>query len=330
VPTDRLTKVKGSRSARALASRGPWADAAIRAAGAVVWRPSGRDQVEVALVHRPQYDDWSLPKGKADAGESPALTAWREVEEETGFRTVVGRALTSVTYEVAGKPKTVQYFAARAVDDGTFVPNKEVDQLVWLPPREAAARMTYEYDQAVLATFSVLPAELAGVVVVRHARAGHRESFDGDDRDRPLDGRGRRQAAALGVQLLPFHPLLVGSAPLERCIATVTPTAERLSLRVVPEPALSEQAYRDEPAAARRRIVELAELVAELQSDGEGGAAMVCSQGGVIPGVVKSLAARHSVQIGPVSTPKASYWYLSFDGRDLVQADHHTAPELDG
>ncbi|WP_328842228.1 NUDIX hydrolase [Nakamurella leprariae] len=326
---DRLSRTKSGRSARPLAGRGPWADAAIRAAGAVVWRPGDRDQVEIALVHRPRYDDWSLPKGKADPGESPALTAWREVAEETGFRTVVGRALTSVSYEVAGKPKTVQYFAARSVS-GTFVPNKEVDQLLWLNPREAAARMTYEYDQAVLATFSVLPAELSGVVVVRHARAGHRESFDGDDQDRPLDGKGRRQAVALADQLPPFQPLLVGSAPLERCTATVTPTADRLSLRVLAEPALSEEAYRDEPAAARRRIVELAELVAKRQADGDVGAAMVCSQGGVIPGVVKSLAARHSVQIGPVSTPKASYWYLSFDGRELVQADHHTAPELDG
>jgi 8-oxo-dGTP pyrophosphatase MutT (NUDIX family)/phosphohistidine phosphatase SixA len=313
----------------ALQGRGPWADAAIRAAGAVVWRPAGRDQVEVALVHRPRYDDWSLPKGKADAGESPALTAWREVEEETGFRTVIGRALTSVSYEVGGKPKTVQYFAARHVA-GTFVPNREVDELLWLAPREAATRMSYEYDQAVLATFSVLPADLSGVVVVRHARAGHRESFDGDDRARPLDGKGRRQAIALAGQLPPFRPLQIGSAPLERCTATVAPAAERLSLPVVAEPSLSEDAYRDEPAAARRRIVELAGLVAERQADGEIGAALVCSQGGVIPGVVKSLAARNSVPVGPVSTPKASYWYLSFDGRDLVQADRHPAPDLDG
>ena len=108
----------------------------IRAAGAVLWRPSRRYGVRIALVHRPRYDDWSLPKGKAEPGEVPLVTAAREVEEETGFRAAIGRSLTTVSYKVNGGPKTVQYFAARRMG-GLFTPNKEVDKLEWLPMAKA-------------------------------------------------------------------------------------------------------------------------------------------------------------------------------------------------
>jgi len=91
---------------------------------------------------------------------------------------------------------------------------------------------------------------------------------------------------------------------------------------VLVEPVLDEDAYRDDPAGARRRLVELA------SSEVDGGSVVVCSQGGVIPGVVKSLAGRSDVPIGEVSTPKAAYWFLSFDGRRLVQADSYPSPAV--
>ena len=291
----------------------------IRAAGAVLWRPSRRHGVRIAVVHRPRYDDWSLPKGKAEAGEVPPVTAAREVEEETGFRAALGRSLTTVSYTTNAGPKTVQYFSARRLG-GLFSPNKEVDRLEWLPLARAAERMSYEFDRAVLTTFALEPAEQSGVLLVRHARAGHREAYDGDDADRPLDAKGRRQAEALVGELGVFAPAAVHSAPLERCRATVAPLAQSMDQDVVLEPALAEDAYRDDPAAARRRLVELAP---DTES---GGTVVVCSQGGVIPGVVKSLAGRSDVPIGLVSTPKAAYWFLSFDGRRLVQADSYPSP----
>jgi 8-oxo-dGTP diphosphatase len=293
--------------------------AVIRAAGAVLWRPSRRDGLKVALVHRPRYDDWSLPKGKAEQGEVIQVTAAREVQEETGFRAAIGRSLTTVSYTTSAGPKTVHYFAARCMA-GFFTPNKEVDRLEWLPIAKAGAAMTYEFDRAVLATFALEPAAQQGVLLVRHARAGQREAWSGEDERRPLDGKGRRQAAALVGELSVFAPLTVHSAPLERCRATVTPLAEKLGTPVVAERALTEESYRDDPAAARRRLVDLA---AEQEP---GGTTVVCSQGGVIPGVVKSLAARDEVPVAGVSTPKAAYWFLSFDGRRLVQADQYPAP----
>ena len=293
--------------------------AVIHAAGAVLWRPSRRYGVRVALVHRPRYDDWSLPKGKAEPGEVPIVTAAREVQEETGCRAAIGRSLTTVSYKANGGPKTVHYFAAKRIG-GTFTPNKEVDQLEWLPPAKAAELMTYEFDQAVLSTFSLEPAALTGVVLLRHARAGHREEYPGDDALRPLDAKGRKQAQSLIAELTAFAPDAIHSAPLERCRATVAPLAETLGKEVFFEPVLAEDAYRDDPAGARRRLVELA---AEQQ---DGGTVLVCSQGGVIPGVVKSLAGRSDVPIGEVSTPKAAYWFLSFDDRRMVQADSYPSP----
>ncbi len=301
------------------------APAVIRAAGAVLWKPSQRYGLRIALVHRPRYDDWSLPKGKAEPGEVVPVTAAREVQEETGFRAAIGRSLTTVSYTTSAGPKTVHYFAARRMA-GFFTPNKEVDKLAWLPVDAARDRMSYEFDRAVLATFGLEPAAQQGVLLVRHARAGRRANWSGDDDQRPLDAKGRRQAAALVGELSVFAPDQVRSAPLERCRATVAPLAEKLGTGIEFEKALSEEAYRDDPAAARRRIVDLAVGLARAGKPAE--TTVVCSQGGVIPGVVKSLATRDEVSVAGVQTPKAAYWFLSFDGRRLVQADPYPAPQV--
>ncbi|TKV61430.1 NUDIX domain-containing protein [Nakamurella flava] len=299
----------------------PPPDGVVQAAGTVLWRPSRRHGVLIALVHRPRYDDWSLPKGKAEPGELAPVTAARETVEETGFTTAIGRSLTTVSYRTSAGPKVVQYFTGRCLT-GEFTPNKEVDRLEWLPPAKARDLMTYEFDRAVLNTFGLEDPALPGVLLVRHARAGSRDSWDGRDADRPLDGKGRRQSAALVPVLRAFCPTAVHTAPLERCWATVDPTARALSLPVTPQPALSEEAYRDDPAGARRVIVELATSAAP------GNTVVACSQGGVIPGVIKSLAGRSGVPIGAVGTPKAASWYLCFEGRRLIQADAYPAPSV--
>lgn len=125
--------------------RGP-----IRAAGCVLWRSSPRDgTVEIALVHRPKYDDWSHPKGKLKRGETALAGAVREVEEETGYACSPGVRLPSLRYEVAGREKTVAYWEAEALT-GTFQPNSEVDHLIWLPPPMARHRLSYAHDREVL------------------------------------------------------------------------------------------------------------------------------------------------------------------------------------
>ena len=110
------------------------ANKAVLAAGAVLWRASDDgSEPEVAVIHRPRYDDWSLPKGKVEVGENEPVTAVREVHEETGFSCHLGRRLASVSYPVETQGiKKVRYWAAHIVD-GEFAPNSEVDELKWLP-----------------------------------------------------------------------------------------------------------------------------------------------------------------------------------------------------
>lgn len=126
----------------------------IRAAGAVVWREAA-DGPRVAVIHRPRQNDWSLPKGKLEAGEDELATAVRETEEETGWAVEVGAELTTTAYEVAGEPKTVRYWAMRA-RHGAFAPTHEVDALEWLPLALARQRLTYERDVGVLDRFAQL------------------------------------------------------------------------------------------------------------------------------------------------------------------------------
>ncbi|MEI5099176.1 NUDIX hydrolase [Streptomyces sp. PmtG] len=130
----------------------------VRAAGCVLWRRSPLDgALEICVVHRPKYDDWSHPKGKLKPGETPLECALREVQEETGFSCVPGAALPAAHYLANGRPKRVEYWAAEAAT-GRFTPNREVDRLRWLPPDEARTRLTQLRDRelldALLTTFS--------------------------------------------------------------------------------------------------------------------------------------------------------------------------------
>lgn len=126
------------------------ADNLVRAAGAVLV-----DGDRVALVHRPRYDDWTLPKGKHEPGEGDIEAALREVREETGFHGRIERDLGVVRYTVEKqgvvRPKVVRYYVMRAAAAGAFVPNDEVDELRWVTREQAARLLTYERDREVLA-----------------------------------------------------------------------------------------------------------------------------------------------------------------------------------
>lgn len=171
------------------------ASVTVRAAGAVLWRPAGAD-VEVAVIHRPRYDDLSLPKGKLDPGEHPLIAACREVVEETGVTPVVGPRLPTVSYLAPGAagpvPKTVDYWAMRAASTHhEFTPNREVDDVRWLPPAEARALLTYDHDRPLIDAFTALQPITGTALLIRHGQAGSRETWSGDDRLRPVDKIGR-------------------------------------------------------------------------------------------------------------------------------------------
>ncbi|MFD4786063.1 NUDIX hydrolase [Streptomyces sp. NPDC058459] len=122
----------------------------VHAAGCVLWRRApGTGALEVCLVHRPRWDDWSHPKGKLKRGESALAAAVREVAEETGYAAETGPELPTLRYPVEGRPKQVRYWAAEAVS-GAFTPNSEVDEVVWLALTEARARLTQPRDRDLL------------------------------------------------------------------------------------------------------------------------------------------------------------------------------------
>ena len=125
----------------------------MRAAGGLVVR-DGDDGTEVLLVHRPRYDDWTFPKGKVDQGESDEDAAIREVEEETGYRCSLELELPSTRYfDARGRPKLVRYWLMRVVN-GEFVVNNEVDQIEWLTPAAASAKLTYHRDRELAEYFA--------------------------------------------------------------------------------------------------------------------------------------------------------------------------------
>jgi 8-oxo-dGTP diphosphatase len=136
----------------------PTKSGVVRAGGGVVWRPGADGEPEVILVHRPKYDDWSLPKGKLHAGEDEVTAALREVQEETGLRCVLGEELPVSRYhDRFGRPKTVRYWAMTPEPGSstTFVPNNEVDEVRWLTPGDAAALLSYDRDREILRALRV-------------------------------------------------------------------------------------------------------------------------------------------------------------------------------
>jgi 8-oxo-(d)GTP phosphatase len=280
------------------------ADRIVAAAGGAVWRRSPGDATEVALVHRPRYDDWSLPKGKLDAGEHALTAAVREIDEETGLAVVAGRRSLRTSYPVAEGLKRVDYWVMQALG-GTFEPDHEVDDLRWLPVPAAADLCSHEQDRTVLAdlTRTDVP-PMPTLVLVRHGRAGSRSDWDGPDDLRPLDERGRAQAQRLGEVLPAFGPVEVLSAPPVRCRDTVEPLAERLGLDIGPAPELGEEGFEDDPEAGLDLVERL------LAPRDRPGVTVVCSQGGAIPSVLMALGVQFAETRDYPPCAKGSAWVL--------------------
>jgi 8-oxo-(d)GTP phosphatase len=228
-------------AAQAPAPDGRETDGPVLAAGALLWRP-GPGGPEVALVHRPKYDDWSLPKGKADKGETPPLTAVREVLEETGHPVALGRPLPNQRYQVTGadglqREKLVRWWVAEVAPptrDGTGVEQPtirlaqetEIDAVEWLPVGEVPARASRPADVDLVAAWLSGPQRTRALIVLRHANAVARRSWDGPDVERPLTPRGLVQARALPRLLAAYGVSRLISSPAARCVQTLTPYAE--------------------------------------------------------------------------------------------------------
>lgn len=129
-------------------------DGVVRAAGGIVWRRTPSGSVEVLVVHRDRYDDWTFPKGKLDPGETWEQAAVREVHEETGVVPLLGDEVGATDYfDARGRPKQARYWAMTVGEDTGFTPDEEITARAWVPVGEVAGRLTYERDIPVLDAF---------------------------------------------------------------------------------------------------------------------------------------------------------------------------------
>ncbi|GAB10723.1 NTP pyrophosphohydrolase MutT [Gordonia araii NBRC 100433] len=295
---------------------------AVWAGGGVLWRPNEKSgRPEIAVIHRPRYDDWTLPKGKTESGETVYASAVREIFEETGYTVTLGRHLRQVTYAVNGsKRKHVRYWSAR-MTGGEFAANKEVDELAWVTPDEARSMLTYTLDRMVVDEFLSLPADLHTLLLVRHAKAGRRGRYSGPDEQRPLERVGRAQAQALADLLPLFGARRLHAADRARCVQTLEPLSKRLGGKKIHiEKRLTEEAYDHDPERARQRMVDLARK--------QDGVHVVCSQGKAIAPLMKWWSERDGFTVPPNRNRKASTWVLSIDADGRVLAADHIADPL--
>jgi len=210
----------------------------IRAAGGAVLRSGPGRRLEVLLVHRPGHRDWTLPKGKVEDGEAEEDCALREVAEETGLDCLLGPELGASRYrDRRGRDKGVRYWAM-AVRDGGFVANDEVDEVRWMALPAASRQLSYPGDRAILEAIEPTLGSL--VLLVRHARAGDRDRWTQDDRLRPLDERGQRQARAMVTPLAGWAVTRLVSSPYVRCVQTLEPLSAHLGLPIEHDVAVAE------------------------------------------------------------------------------------------
>ncbi|ANY05613.1 NUDIX hydrolase [Pseudonocardia sp. HH130630-07] len=298
----------------------PTGPADVVAAGTVPYRIGTDGTLEVALVHRPRYDDWSLPKGHQDPGEALTLTALRETAEEARLDCRLGGRLGYTEYRVPGQGrKVVHYWAAEVVGGHDFVATDETDSLRWASPAEAREVVDHEHDRTLISRLAGIGVPASTVVLVRHAKAGSRSAWDGDDDLRPLSGTGYTQADRLTPFLARFGADRAAAAPPLRCAQTIAPLVEKAGLdRPDTEPLLGEHGYWVDPAAGLARFRELATRP---------GVTLLCSQGGVIPDVVDRLLDPSDATDADLPSHKASTWVLGFGGTGtLLFADYYRRP----
>ena len=253
----------------------------IRAAGALLWRDNSDLSLEVALIHRTRYDDWSLPKGKLEMGETALQCAYREVQEETGIRATFTRQLGTVEYEESGQEKRVKYWAAHcALTNSEFVPNEEVDQMRWLSPSQALEQATHDSDKSIIEKFMSEEQHTDTLIILRHTKSLERGDWDEADSHRTLDETGFDQAQLLIKHLAPFAIDELYTSDYTRCVQTVTPLAHARGLSITTVPSLNEESFELDPEKA----ISFANALKQDEKN-----ILICSHNPVIPSMLRGI-----------------------------------------
>lgn len=263
----------------------------IYAAGVVCWRDQ-QGELEVLLVHREKYKDWSFPKGKQDPGEMLPETAVREMEEETGVRLKLGRKLSVMKYQVpSGEDKEVHYWASKlkpkAWKEAKFKPNDEIAQLQWVSAKKAAKSLSYEHDRDLLLEVVQLhqagELETRALILLRHAKATPREKWSGEEAKRPLLPEGKSQAKRLVKVLAAYSPKRLVTSPWTRCHQTVEPYAKTFRRTLISRSQLTELSNALSPRRTKHAVESLFDSAKS---------ALLCSHRPALPTITQTLASR--------------------------------------
>lgn len=287
----------------------------VRAAGGLIFRKTAKGNLRILIAHRPAYDDWSLPKGKADRGESPEETAIREVLEETGFHCRIVAPVGTTRHRIAGGVKEVRWFAMRPLPDSPgFEKNKEVDEVRWVSRKKARKLLDYENDRELVGSSDLRKLAQTGTIYLyRHAVAGDRLKWDGDDRLRPLTKKGRRQAAATAEALGETGIERIVTSPYDRCVQSVERLAELTRAKIEVAEALAEGP--DIDAAY--------ELVDSLV----GHNTVLCSHGDVIPAVINRMMWAGLSIDSRFYCSKGSIWQVEVDNGKFTTGHYIPPPD---
>lgn len=292
----------------------------VLAAGGVLWRGDPTDP-EVALVHRPHHDDWSLPKGKAKTDEHLLVTALREVSEETGHRPRIGPYLTTVRYRVTsgGHPanKVVTYWSMRS-DGGSFRASSEVDEMKWLELDEARRRVPSRADRSVLERFASTCRDTELLLLVRRgATASPAGRLKGRPEARLLNRSGRGQAASLVPVLGGLGATDLISADLPACIDMLAPFASATGLIVRREARLTRSGFAGNES----------DVTDQVRRDASSSQALVvCGEQRVLTGLLSALGHGSAVGPPPETKVKKGGWWLLHHRDGAVSAYERHAP----
>lgn len=288
----------------------------IWAAGTVVTRGVG-DAREVLVVHRPAYDDWSLPKGKLNPDEYGPVAAVRETLEETGLPVRLLSRLPDARYEVDKRRKTVEWWLATAAGEPARRRDHETDQVEWWTVAQAVARLSYPSDVGVLAA-ALRATPGVPFIVVRHAKAMARRQWKGADADRRLTERGRRQARALADVLAAFGVRHLASSAATRCVRTLAPYAQRAGLETQLFTELTEESAAADPDGVTWAMSQV-RAIAQASSE----PLALCGHRPVLPQMLDFLG------VALPKTPKpAELIVFSMSERGQARATTHIAPKL--
>jgi len=296
----------------------------IIAAGGVVWRETVDSKIELALIHRPKYQDWTFPKGKLDTGEEIISCAYREIMEETGLDIELGPFLGSVQYEAIDGLKQVSYWSAKALDTSKdFYANVEVDLLEWHEIDSAREKLTRDSDKEILEVFINSPYKASKLIMLRHAKALARSEWQSGDEDRPLDNLGQLQARRMHAVYQVFGVSQIHTSDAVRCYDTVIGLTNTLKIEPVITSKLSEYTFEKNKDKSLDYALELAEI---SRSTGE--TILLCSHNPVLPRMLERVAKKSSVELPESKLKPGDAWVVFLGMNKCLQIDVVPAPAV--